>query len=262
MKIMIIDDEVLSLELFLEQLMTQKDVEYHFFKDNLDEIMSYIKHNRVEAAFIDIKMPNIDGLKLSKILLKENPDLKIVYITGLDITMEDLPKDIKPNCLGFLYKPYLENIFLKFMNEIKNKTLILKVKTFGSFSCFINDYPIIFSSTKSKELFALLIAYNGKDLSMNDAISQLWPDKELDKAKILYRDATRRLRKVFTDNNFNCIIFKKGLLILKKDNIECDYWEYLKGNNNDYDGEFLKSYDRSINYLHQLDNIYYSKKDK
>lgn len=48
----------------------------------------------------------------------------------------------------------------------------------------LNDRIVRFSSNKSMELFALLLVYKGKNLSMSDAITQLWPDYDLDKAKI------------------------------------------------------------------------------
>ncbi len=126
---------------------------------------------------------------------------------------------------------------------------------FGTFECFIYHQIVLFSSTKSKELFALLLTYHGKSLSMSDAISQLWPDKDIEKSKILYRDAVWRLRRALKDISFNCVTFSKALLILNTKNISCDYWDYLANKNNDYNGEFLKSYDWSIIYQDNLDEI-------
>lgn len=66
---------------------------------------------------------------------------------------------------------------------------------FNTFDCFLNSKVINFLSYKSKELFALLLAYNEKILEMNEAISQLWPNKDIDKSKKLYRNAGWRLKK-------------------------------------------------------------------
>lgn len=66
---------------------------------------------------------------------------------------------------------------------------------FNTFDCSLNSKVINFLSYKSKELFALLLAYNGKILEMNEAISQLWPNKDIDKSKKLYRNAGWRLKK-------------------------------------------------------------------
>lgn len=90
---------------------------------------------------------------------------------------------------------------------------------------------------------------------MSDAITQLWPDYDLDKAKILYRDAVWRLRKTLKDIGFKCVLFFQGSLGLRKENIQCDFWDYLEGKNNDFYGEFLKSFDWSIEYLGMLEDI-------
>ena len=97
---------------------------------------------------------------------------------------------------------------------------------FDTFDCFIGNKRVSFSSSKSKELFALLLSYNGRTLTMNDAISQLWPDGDAEKSKILYRDAVWRLRKVLNDIDIHCIEWGRGALSLDKGMIECDYWDY------------------------------------
>lgn len=131
----------------------------------------------------------------------------------------------------------------------------MTVKTFGAFDCFLDGRLVKFSSSKSKELFALLIAYRGKALTMTDAISQLWPDSDTDKSKILYRDAVWRLRKTLAELHFECVCFKRACLMLDPSNIVCDYWGYINGENNDYNGEFMKSFDWSTPYLMHLDRI-------
>ncbi len=71
----------------------------------------------------------------------------------------------------------------------------IKVTCFHTFDCFMNDKLLKFPSKKSKEFFALLIVLHGKSLTMDKAITYLWPDKDLDLAKISYRDVIWKLRK-------------------------------------------------------------------
>jgi two-component SAPR family response regulator len=119
----------------------------------------------------------------------------------------------------------------------------------------MNDNLVTFSSNKSKELFALLIAYDGNNVSMNDAIANLWPDHDAELAKKLYRDAVWRLRKTLEGINFNCVNFGRANLTIKKENISCDFWDFVKSGKGDYRGEFMKNYDWSINHLAVLDSI-------
>jgi two-component SAPR family response regulator len=255
MKIIVVDDEMSALYVFLNEIIGKNDISYKFFKDNEEEILNYLAQNKVDAAFLDIGMPNINGIDLATKLIEKNKDIKIIFTTGLTVTKDDLPQDVKEHTLGFVYKPYDNNVLTKYLAQIANQTPVMTVKMFGAFDCFIDERKVDFSSNKSKELFALLLTYDGKGLSMNDAISQLWADHDVERAKKLYRDAVWRLRKTLEENNFNCVIFGRAQLSIKKDNIYCDYWEYLKNGKGDYHGEFLKSYDWSITLLPTLDNI-------
>lgn len=253
MKIIIVDDELHALQLFLSALIGF-DVEYRFFKDDEEAILKYVVSEKPEAAFLDINMPKINGTELAERLIGAHPSIRIVFTTGLNLSEKDLPVTVAGNTLGFLYKPCDNDKLYYYLSEIANKTRIMTIKTFGSFDCFIDNRVVRFSSYKSKELFALLIAYNGKTLTMNDAISQIWPDADVDKSKILYRDAVWRLRKTLGELHFECVEFKRARLVLNKANINCDFWDYVAKREGDYGGEFMKNYDWSINYLFFLDN--------
>ena len=226
MKIIVVDDERSSLHLFLDQII-DNGVDYHFFKDDVEGILDYANKNDIEGAFLDIYMPNMNGIELAKKLISIKPNIKIVFVTGYIVKSSDL-RDIYDNVLGVINKPVTADELVRYIKKIKEETFVLKVNMYGGFDCFINDRLVTFSSSKSKELFALLLALNGKSLEMGLAISYLWPDKELDKAKILYRDAVWRLRQTLREIDFNCINFGRALLTLDKTNIICDYWENLK----------------------------------
>lgn len=254
MKIVVIDDEIYALQSFLNEIITY-DVEYKFFKDDENAILDYVAKNNVDAVFSDIGMPSINGLVLAEKLIDLQADIAIVFITGMPITVADLNKKVQANTLGFLYKPYNANTLMEFLNIIKKRTPTLSVKMFDSFDCFADGKLVMFSSAKSKELFALLITYNGNSLAMTDAISMLWADSELEKAKILYRNAVFRLRKTLDDLGVDCVGFGRAMLTLDKTHITCDYWDYLQTGNGAYRGEFCKNYDWSVEYLPELDRI-------
>lgn len=252
MKVIVVDDELSALSSFLSQIISKTDIDYHFFKDDYPSIIEYVKNNRVEGAFLDINMPNINGLDLARELIKISPEIKICFITGLNVQAENIPDSIKDNLISIVYKPinltHLEEALIK----MERKSSILTVRMFNTFDCFINSQLVIFSSSKSKELFALLLVLNGQSLTMNQAITYLWPDKDIDKAKILYRDAVWRLRQTLKDINFECVTFQRALLILNKDNIECDYYNVLNKKESRHDN-FLPSYDWSIEFEMALD---------
>ena len=253
MKIIVIDDEIFALQSFLNEII-DCDVEYKFFKDDETAVLEYVAKHPVDAVFSDIGMA-VNGLVLAEKLIALRPDIPIVFITGMPITTADLNEKVKANTLGFLYKPYNADKLAEFLNIVKKRKPLLSVKMFDGFDCFADGKLVRFSSAKSKELFALLIAYNGISLTMADAINHLWQDAELEKAKVLYRNAVFRLRKTLLDIGVDCVNFGRALLTLDKTHIQCDYWDFLQSGNGGYRGEFLKSYDWSVDYLPELDRI-------
>ena len=254
MKIVVIDDEMYALQSFLNEIIDY-DVEYRFFRDDEEAILDYAKKNTVDAVFSDIGMPSVNGLTLAEKLISIRPEIAVVFITGMPITISDLTDKVRANTLGFLYKPYNADKLAEFLNIIRKRTPLLSVKMFDGFDCFVDGKPVLFSSAKSKELFALLIAYNGNSLTMADAINHLWQNSDIEKAKILYRNAVFRLRKTLTDIGVNCVGYGRALLTLDKTHISCDYWDFLQTDNGAYRGEFCKSYDWSIEYLVELDKL-------
>ena len=71
MKTLIIDDEISSLYSFLDKLIAETNIDYHFMKDDPDIILSYLRDNEVDGIFLDIKMPNINGLDLAKKIITD-----------------------------------------------------------------------------------------------------------------------------------------------------------------------------------------------
>ena len=112
MRVIIVDDEIKALQLFLSQIV-DIELEYRFFKDDEKAILDFVSNNEVSGAFLDVNMPNIDGISLAKKLIAKDPNIKIVYVTGTNTKMEDLPKEIVDNVIDIIYKPFTTDIIEK-----------------------------------------------------------------------------------------------------------------------------------------------------
>lgn len=247
MRVIAVDDEMESLSNFLIQIIEDTRVEYKFFLDNPLDSIDYCSNNHVDAAFLDIRMPQINGIELAQKLIKISPEIKIIFITGFTYDEEEIKKTLNENLLGFCYKPFDSDKLNYFINIIASKgESKINIKTFGPFDLFLNGHAVNFKSTKAKELLALLVAYNGSTLTMSDAITHLWPNKDVELAKKLYRDAVWRLRKALKDCGISGIIkFEKAKTNIRTEGIECDYWDYLNGKKElpSEDLLFMSSYD-------------------
>ncbi len=255
LRIIVVDDQIDALKRFLEGIIDDEKIDYHFFQGGFAGIISYARHKDFDAAFLDIDMPEGSGIKLASELIAIKKDVKIAFVTGLDIDPATLPKEVKNRTIGFLFKPYSESSLAKIVSSLKGMKRKLSAKMFGSFDCFVDGRLMSFSSSKSKELLALLLSYEGKSLSMSDAISRLWPDHDIEKAKILYRDAVWRLRKTLIEADVQCVNFLRAQLEPVIPMIDCDYWEFLKGEDVPYRGEFCLSYEWAMDYLPYLDRL-------
>ena len=262
MNVIVVDDEKAALHLYLEAfLATPSEISYRFFHDQLEDILAYVAKNDVDGAFLDIRMPNIDGISLAYKLIALKPLIKIVFVTGYSVAKDDFGDELSSHVLGIIYKPLSQGVLENYLGLMEKGRNILSVKMFGSFDCFLHGQLVRFSSSKSKELFAFILANKGKSVSMEQAIDALWPEKDLDKAKILYRDAVWRLRSTLNEIQFPCVNFSRALLSLDKENIECDYYQFLEGADI-YSGEFLTSYEWSIPIEGEIEYILASRRER
>ena len=254
MNIIIVDDEITALHSFLDQILLESKttLNYKFFKNDEEAIMEYVHNNKVACAFLDINMGILSGYDIAKEIIAISKDTKIVFVTGYAINDEDIPTEISENVLGIVSKPLDIDKISPYLMNISNEKNIMNVTMFPHFDCYINDRLIVFSSSKSKELFAYLLINRGKSISMEEAITALWPDKEIEKSKILYRDAIWRLRQTLKEIDFNCVTFLRAMLLLDVTNIRCDYYDYFDKKKIYHDEKLLVNYDWSLDYQSAL----------
>lgn len=255
MKIIAVDDEFGSLSVFLGAIVEDSDIDCRFFSGGVDAILNYCRGNEVKAAFLDINMPDVSGIDLAKKLIEMKPGIRIAFVTGTAVTMASLPDEVRENTLGVIYKPVSRLELKKCLAQIEERQSWLDVRMFDGFDCFLEGELVNFTSSKAKELFALLIVMKGKSLSMNLAISYLWPEKDLERAKKLYRDAVWRLRATLSSIRFECVVFSRAALSLDVSRIHCDYYDFLDGKQTLFPGYFLPSYDWSMDYQTEIDYL-------
>jgi len=82
-KVLVVDDEQRVLE-FLKHLLTIESTEVKCVKDGPKAIEAVRKEN-FDLAFLDVKMPGMDGLETFRELRKLSPSLKCVMMTGYEV---------------------------------------------------------------------------------------------------------------------------------------------------------------------------------
>jgi two-component SAPR family response regulator len=255
MNVIIMDDQKEALLQIVNNMVDLPNISISIFKDDYQEVLSYASKNNVDLALLDIEMPSINGITLALKLIKINKNIKIVFITGYTQDINIIQEKLKKNFYGFYYKPYSnESLIQIIMKASKEKNIYFKM--FPRFDLMVNNVLVNFKSSKAKELLALLADRKGLTLTIEEAISKLWPDKDPYHAKKLYRDAVSRLKLILEEYDIGHIVcYSRAKMHLDTSKINCDYYNYLKKLNNDYNYEYLRPYDWSIeteNYLNCL----------
>ena len=79
-----------------------------------------IRQARPDVLITDIRMPFMDGLDLSRLVLREFPNVKIVIISGYD-DFEYARQAIDIGVERFLLKPITKNSLMGVLGELKEK---------------------------------------------------------------------------------------------------------------------------------------------
>jgi CheY-like chemotaxis protein len=115
--ILVVDDEAAIREI------TKASLENNNYKaitasDGIEAIALYAQHkDKISAAIIDIMMPNMDGATTISTLLKMNPHLRIIAVSGL-ATSEQASLNKASRITTFLPKPYTAQELLKTIHTV------------------------------------------------------------------------------------------------------------------------------------------------
>lgn len=103
-KIMVVDDESSVLESF-KMILGIKDYAVDTYEDSEKALREFTK-DKYDVAFLDIKMPKLNGLELLKRLKEIDPNLEVAMVTAY-ADDQSHAKAIDLGALEYLRKPFL-----------------------------------------------------------------------------------------------------------------------------------------------------------
>lgn len=120
-KVFLVEDESIIRET-LRDTFPWEECGYTFAGEASDGEMALplISSTRPDVLITDIKMPFMDGLSLSKLVLKELPDIKIIIISGYD-DFEYARRAIEIGAEQYLLKPVTKSSLMKTLTEVREK---------------------------------------------------------------------------------------------------------------------------------------------
>jgi two-component system LytT family response regulator len=139
---LIIDDEPLAINVIKNYLEPVENFEVINTFSNPIEGLNFLKNNKVDAVFLDINMPVLDGINFIKSL--ENPPILIITSAYSQFAIETYELDV----LDYLVKPIEFPRLMKTLNKI-SKRLENKSNTPQE---NIPDSPFIFVKIDKKRM--------------------------------------------------------------------------------------------------------------
>jgi DNA-binding NtrC family response regulator len=164
-KILVIEDDLNSLEGLAEILEQEK---FSVAKSkNAREALAEVKKNNYDIILIDYLLPDRDGLEVSKILLNQFSDIKIIMMTAFG-SVKNAVEAMKLGIYDYLTKPIdLDELLIVIRRALKEQQLIsenidLKDKLLQTYS-FEN---IIGVSGKMQEVFRKILKVANTDATV------------------------------------------------------------------------------------------------
>lgn len=238
---LLVDDEYLALmnlELMLKELSLVKVV--GSYTDPTKAVQASVKLNP-DVIFLDIEMPELDGMKVAKMLQIQCPSTKIVFLTAYNNYAVDA---FELNVLDYLLKPVKMTRLVKTIQRLEeqmveesadkqnDKTMI---RSFQSLRFELSGQPlpnIRWRTSKTQELFAYLLHNRNRFVGKNHLIEMLWPNISYKKASTLLYTTIYQVRNCLKQGGINLQINSvstEGGYILETDNLLIDVMEWEKG---------------------------------
>lgn len=262
MNIIAVDDEKLVLEDIKDICEGFDFVTSISTFSNPADALEYTVLNTVDAAFLDIEMPVMSGLELAKRFNRIRPEMKIIFVTGFK---EYAYEAFGVNAVGYILKPFSDDMILEQLNKIRTNIPHrygpkVFVKTFGYFDVFVDGKPIHFSSSKSKELLALLVDRRGGSVSTENAVSALWPDRSYDESvQSLFRKVLKSLRTALSDAGvLDILIDARNQRSVDTSKFDCDCYDLFKNDEKalkEYQSEYMNGYAWAKQTKQHIDNL-------
>lgn len=245
MEILAVDDEKLMLNRLVRSIKeASPDASVYDFR-NPKEALEYAQNNKIDVAFLDIRMRGMEGITLAKELNKIYPDINIIFCTGYDEYVSEAFRDVR--CNGYITKPVevervreeLEHLRVPLKTAQEKKHL--RIQCFGYFAVYYDDKPVEFSSAKTLELFAYIVNACGGICNNQEIMTYLWDDDGIHDSyfKKLRKDLFETLERYGCENVLNKTW---GGISINPELVECDYYKWRENNTGKYDGEYMTQY--------------------
>ena len=245
MRIIAIDDEASPLNLMRIMLEGTEGTELVASFSNAVDALEYLRHVQVDLAFVDVEMPDMNGIDFANAVeALPNPPL-IVFVTAYSqYAMDAWGTD----AVAYILKPFDRAQLVRVLDRAEHMLSIAKrggfeVRCFPRFDVLVAGKPVVFHSKRAKELLAYLVLHRGSWVDIGTLVYDLFGDIDEKSSKSHYRVILTRLRQTLSELGIEDILkteYGKIRVDIPEEN--CDYYRCLRGRRSLFSGEFMQEY--------------------
>jgi two-component SAPR family response regulator len=239
-RIAAVDDEMHALERFAKIVLDMEQIELCGLFETEEQLLSYLKEHPLDAVFLDIEMPGINGLQLSEQILDLNEDIDIIFVTAFN---QYAIEAFEVQAVDYIMKPLTEERLSKTISRLLKKQKAIRaiicngkpmLQCFGSFEVLVDGKAITWKNTKAKEILAFLVHKKGEPVNWEKIADAVWPDYDAEKAHTNFHATTYLLRKRLAQAGVLQILENsRGNYRILTDQVNCDIYqleELIKNN--------------------------------
>ncbi|OWA34076.1 hypothetical protein B9G55_17250 [Saccharibacillus sp. O16] len=218
MKAMLIDDEKLAVAYMEKLLRAMPEFTHIEAYTNPADAIEAAHTSRPDVIFLDIVMPEINGMQAAERLQQASPDSDIVFITGYDRYAIDA---FELNALDYVLKPVQRARLAKTVTRLtERRQEILPQEEAGDelmIGCFgtlrlctspgaTTDASFRWRTNRAQEMFAYLLHYRERFVSKDNLIAQFWPDLPVKRASTYLYTTVYQIRQCLKQSNIQAEI--------------------------------------------------------
>ena len=249
MNILVVDDEHFALELMKSALVEVAPGANLYVCGDVAKALLVARENTVDVAFLDINMPEMNGIELALELKRIHPKINIIFATGHDTYMK---QGIDLRMSGYILKPISVEAVRTELENLRNpvewdREKRIRILTFGNFDVYVDGQPLKFERKQAKEILAYLVDKRGTSATYAELAAVLWEDEDYDRTKqknlqVYVASLVKTLHGVGVKD---LILKDRHGLLMNTSIVDCDFYRFLMGDThaiNAFTGQYMSAY--------------------